>query len=149
MITIRNATYKDAPSIKSLLAGLGYRATNSKLIMMLETTFTGKEHEVLVAIKANDIIGFIAVHYVPQLGVDGDLALVSYLAVDEDIRREGIGRALEGEVVERAMKRFCDRVELHCSIGRTDADRFYKKLGYDEYPTYFCKRLVANDRERL
>lgn len=141
-MTIREATYKDAPQIRVLLKELGYEATVSKLIMMIETLFNGKEHELLVAVSGGDVVGFLSAHYVPQLGLDGDLVLVSYFAVDESARRTGVGKALEEQLVVRARKRFCNRIELHCSVKREVANRFYRELGYTEFPTYFSKKLV-------
>lgn len=141
-MTIREATFKDAPQIRLLLKELGYEATVSKLIMMIETLFSGKENELLVAVSGNDVLGFVSAHYVPQLGVDGDLLLVSYFAVDESARRSGVGKALEEQLVLLAKKRFCNRIELHCSVKREAAHRFYKELGYSEHPTYFSKKLV-------
>lgn len=141
-MTIRNATYRDAPSIRLLLLALGYEATTSKLILMVQTTFIDKANELLVAVSGGYVVGFVAVHYLPQLGVDGDLALISYLVVDQDMQGKGIGKDLELEVTDRAKRRFCNRIELHCSVGREAAHGFYKEMGYVEYPTYFCKRLV-------
>ncbi len=45
---IRNATYKDAPTIKELLDDLGYKTTISLLINQLENCFAGKDHQVIV-----------------------------------------------------------------------------------------------------
>lgn len=139
---IRNATYRDAPTIRVLLGNLGYQATVSKLINLIQTEFAHQSHELLVALSGAEVVGFVALHYVPQLGTAGDLALVSYLVVDVEYQGKGIGRALEEAVVTRSTARQCDRIELHCSLKRDKAHQFYKKQGYVEYPTYFSKRLA-------
>jgi GNAT superfamily N-acetyltransferase len=141
-MNIRNATYNDAPSIRQLLSSLSYQATVSKLILMIETTFSEKDHQLLVAASGYDAHGFVALHFVPQLGVDGDLVLVSYFLVEENAHRKGIGKKLEEEIVALAKKRFCNRIDLHCSLHHEAANLFYKDWGYIEYPTYFCKPLI-------
>jgi len=141
-MNIRNATYRDAPSIKLLLATLGYKTTTILLIPQLEKLFDGKDNQVWVYEVDKEVRGFIAVHFLPQLGFDGELVTISYLAVDETHQGQGIGKALEEYVAAAAWKRKCDRIQVHCSDWRTKANRFYQKQGYREYPKYYSKRLV-------
>lgn len=139
---IRNATYKDAPAIRSLLESLGYQTTMSLLVDQLETQFGNGDHQVIVYELQKEVVGFVAVHFVRQLGVKADLALISYLAVDPEHRRKGIGRALEEYATKLAWNRRCDRIQLHCAEWRADARRFYKKQGYQDHPDYFSKQVV-------
>jgi N-acetylglutamate synthase-like GNAT family acetyltransferase len=139
---IRNATYRDAPAIRSLLETLGYTAKLSMLVDQLETLFGKGDHQSFVYELQKEVVGFIAIHYIPQLAFDGELVFISYLAVDEDVRDQGIGKALEQYVTDQARKRKCDRIQVHCLEWRAREDQFYKQLDYQEYSKYYIKRLV-------
>jgi GNAT superfamily N-acetyltransferase len=141
-MNIRNATYRDAPAIRLLLDSLGYKTTISMLIGQLEKLSGSKDHHVFVYEQNKEIAGFIAVHFLPQLGFDGELAIITYLAVDAGQQRKGIGKQLEAYASQMAWQRKCDRIQLHCADWRTPAHDFYQKQGYREYPKYYTKRLV-------
>ena len=141
-MNIRNATYKDSPAIRLLLEALGYTTSMSLLINQLETLFDKNDHHVFVYELNKEVVGFISIDYMPQLAFDGELVLITYLSVDETVRDHGIGKALEQYVVEQALKRKCDRIQVHCSDWRVPAHKFYEQQGYQEYPKYFTKRLV-------
>jgi len=144
-MNIRNATYRDAPAIRLLLEILGYKTSLSLLVNQLEILFGQNDHQVFVYELNKDVVAFIAIHYMPQLGFDGGLAFISYLSVDETIADQGIGKALEQYVTQQALKRKCDRIQVHCMDWRTPAHQFYEQQGYIEYPLYFTKRLVYGE----
>jgi GNAT superfamily N-acetyltransferase len=87
------------------------------------------------------VIGFLSLHYIPQIGVEGSFARISYLCVDENAQSKGVGTELECAACRLATARECDRIELHCHSRRTDAPRFYARRGYTESPKYFVKKL--------
>jgi GNAT superfamily N-acetyltransferase len=141
-MNIRNATYIDAPAIKLLLEALGYKASMSLLVDQLETMFGTGDHQLFVYELRKEVVGFISVHFMPQLAIDGGLALITYLSVDVALRDHGIGQTLEEYVCERARLRKCERIQVHCADWRVPAHRFYEQQGYQEYPKYFSKRLI-------
>jgi GNAT superfamily N-acetyltransferase len=145
IMNIRTATYRDAPAIRTLLDVLGYKTTISHLIGQLERLAGQKDHEVWVYELDKEVVGFIAIHFLPQLGFDGDMVVISYLSVDETVQGQGIGSALEEYIVTRAKERKCDRIQLHCSDWRAKAHQFYEQQGYREYPRYYSKRLVYGE----
>lgn len=139
---IRDATYKDAPEIKLLLEALGYIGNVSLIIHQLDLLFGHKDHQIFVYEMNKEVVGFISVHFLPQLAFDGELVLISFLSVDETVRDHGIGKALEQHVVTVARKRKCDRIQVHCLERRTREHGFFAQLGYEEYPKYFSKQLI-------
>lgn len=139
---IRNATYKDAPAIKSLLEALGYTTRMSILVNQLEMMFGKNDHEVFVYELQKEVVGFVSVHFMPQLAFDGGLVFISYLSVDESVKGHGVEKALEEQVVKEARLRKCDRIQVHCMDWRVPARLFYVQQGYQEYPQYFTKRLI-------
>ncbi len=142
MLKIRNATYHDAPFIKGLLAVLGYQTNLSLLVDQLERLFGSQNDHCYVCDINKEVVGFVTVHYLPQLAFDGGVAIISYLSVDESIKGIDIATALEKHVTEQARIKRCEQVQVHCMDWRTHAHQFYIKQGYQEYPKYFIKRLV-------
>lgn len=142
---IRTATYKDAPAIKLLLEALGYTTRMSILVNQLETMFGKNDDEVLVYELNKEIVGFVSVHFMPQLAFDGGLVLISYLSVDELVKGQGVEKALEEYIVKEARLRKCDRIQVHCMDWRVPAHLFYLQQGYQEYPKFFSKRLAYGE----
>lgn len=140
-MNIRNATYHDAPAIKTLLEALGYKTRHSILVNQLENMFNNEHHQVLVYEIRKDIAGFVSVHFMPQLAFDGGLVFISYLSVDEGFKDFDVARKLEQFVVELARKRKCESIQVHCMDWRTPAHQFYIQQGYQEYPKFFTKRF--------
>jgi len=132
----------DASAIKLLLDALGYKTKISLLVNQIETLFGKDDHEVFVYELQKDVLGFISMHYIPQLAFEGELALITYLSVEDTWKELGVGKALEEFVVKQAIKRKCDQIQVHCLDWRTPAHKFYEQQGYQEYPKYFTKKLV-------
>ena len=139
---IRTATYHDAPAIKLLLEALGYTTRMSILVNQLETMFGNNDHQVFVYEVKKEVVGFVSVHFAPQLAFDGGLVFISYLSADESVKGQGIEKALEEYVAKEARLRKCDRIQVHSQDWQNSLHRFYGKHGYTEYPKYFSKRLM-------
>ena len=139
---IRNATYKDAPAIRTLLEALGYKTSISMLVDQLEILFNRDGHEVFVCEFRKEVIGFVSVHYLPQLAFDGGLMIISYLSADEDSKDVNVAKELETYITNLARSKKCERIQVHCLDWRTPAHQFYLQQGYQEYPKYFTKRLI-------
>jgi len=142
---LRTAKVEDYKQISLLLTQLDYPDTEHFLKEKIEILLTEPNEELLVFEEDKNIIAFISVHFMPQLAVKGDFARISYFAVDKTIRSRGIGRKLEEYCNDLALKRNCDRVEVHCHSRRTDAHRFYIRQGFTEAPKYFVKMLSQSE----
>lgn len=142
---IRNANYHDAPTIKTLLETLGYKTTCSIIVNQLEIMFGRDDHHVFVYEIEKEVVGFVSVHYLPELAIDGCLAVITYLSVDETVKDAGIAQALERYVTEQAKSKKCERIQVHCLDWRTPTHHFYMQQGYSEYPKYFTKKLFHSE----
>jgi len=69
-MNIRNATYHDAPAIKQLLEELGYISRLSILVNQIEMMFNTDDHQIFVYELKKEVVGFVSVHYLPQLAFD-------------------------------------------------------------------------------
>jgi len=141
IMPIRKATASDAQPVKYLLEQLGYHLPPESVKQKLAQMVGDPDNQVFVYETDELIQAFITLHFVPQLGLAGDLAVIGYFAVDEKERSQHIGRELEEYVTRLAAKRNCDRIQVHCNLKRQDAHRFYIRQGYHETRKYFTKQL--------
>lgn len=138
---IRGAVTGDWKSISVLLNQLGYPDTERFIKDKLEKMLAHPDEEILVYERDGVVAAFVSLHYIPQIGFAGDIARISYFAVDEPVRSKGIGKEIEEYCIEVARRRGCDRIEVHCHARRVDAHRFYERQGYQESPKYFVKEI--------
>jgi GNAT superfamily N-acetyltransferase len=138
---IRKATVSDSTRIVDLLNQLGYPGTEQFITKKILQLTGDPDEELLVAAEDGEVLGFISIHFVPQIALPGAFARISYLCVDEKARGRGIGRQLESYCENLARNRNCDRIELHCNYRRKRAHRFYYRQGYEESPKYLMKKL--------
>lgn len=78
-------------------------------------------------------------------GYEGHRGWVNYLAVDPDLQRGGLGRALMAEVEERLRALGCPKINLQVRRDNSAAAAFYESLGYSEDAAIsFGKRLEVD-----
>jgi GNAT superfamily N-acetyltransferase len=142
MPRVRDACPGDAAAIARLLDELGYPADSERIERRLQLHLRHDDASLLVAeADGGGVLGFIALHFIPQLPLEGDFCRISYLCVDPAARSQGIGALLERAAEQRARMRGCDRLELHCDTRRQAAHRFYARQGYEDAPKYFRRSL--------
>ncbi|WP_312099527.1 GNAT family N-acetyltransferase [Niallia sp.] len=142
---IRKAKVEDWEQISLLLNQLDYPDTRTFIKEKIDTLLRNPNEELLVFEEKQSVIALISIHFIAQLAVKGDFARISYLAVDKNIRSKGIGRKIEEYCTDLAIKRNCDRIEVHCHSRRIDAHRFYMRQGFTESPKYFIKMLSPTE----
>ncbi len=140
---IRDVQPDDAIAIEALLTSLGYPGTSSFIADKLQQQLAHPDAKLLVAVEDSQVLGFVSLHFIPQIALPGDFCRISYFCVAEAARSSGIGQALELEIVNQAKARGCDRIEVHCHSRREKAHRFYARQGYLESPKYLVKSLLA------
>ena len=137
-MSIRIATLDDTPKIKELLEQLEYPTANDALEKRIDQLLNHSDHHLIVY---GDVEALMSIHFVPQLALPGDFAIISYFAVDEKVRSKGIGKKMEEYCVKLATDNGCERIQVKCNIRRTEAHRFYERQGYQESRKYFSKIL--------
>ena len=140
-VSIREAIVQDTEIIALLLSQMGYPQIFDILEKKIEQLIEDKNEVFLVAEINQQVCAFIAMHFVPQLAVEGDYARVSYFCVDEKYRSLKIGKTLLNHVENIARDRKCDRVELRSADYRKVAHRFYLTNGYIDSPKFFIKKF--------
>ncbi|MBB5439465.1 GNAT superfamily N-acetyltransferase [Pedobacter sp. AK017] len=143
-MAIRKAKVEDAVMIKNLLEQLDYPTAGTFVADKLAKMLSHTDHELLVYELNNKVVAFISIHFIPQIALAGDFAMISYFAVDATVRSKGIGKTMEAYAEVLARSRNCDRMQLHSSARRVAAHKFYERQGYQESPKYFSKKLYYN-----
>lgn len=141
MQNIRPVKIEDAPSIIKLLEQLDYPDTELFIHEKLDVLINHPDESFFVYELEGEVVAFMSLHYIPQIALRGDFARISYFAVDGESRNSGIGKTMEEYCTQLAVRRGCDRIELHSHTRRERAHKFYYRQGYEESPKYLMKRL--------
>lgn len=141
-MNIRPAEPQDSFALSALLAELGYPDNEHFIERRLQQLIDHPDEQLLIAEQQNSVLGFLSLHFIPQLALAGDFARISYFCVADGERSKGAGRQLLAAAEALASERGCDRMELHCHERRTKAHGFYAREQYRESPKYLLKILT-------
>ena len=138
---IRKARVADADALTDLLTQLGYPGTQEFVREKIVALNHHPDAELMIAAEDNAVLGFISIHFIPQIALVGDFARISYLCVDEGARGRGIGGLLLSYAERLAAERNCDRIEVHSHYRRARAHEFYERRSFEESPRYLIKMV--------
>lgn len=136
--TIRPFAATDSEAIVNLI--VEYRAEDhgrsvdrSVIAATLRGFASSAQDRIFVAEIAGDVVGYIAIHWVPFPMIQGWEAYISDLIVSQSVRGAGIGRRLLESVESEARGRGCSRLMLNNSKTTQSFVRgFYPKHGFRE-----------------
>lgn len=136
-VSIRPATVADVGAVVALLADddLGAaRETPDDLEPYLRT-FELVERDpaqlLVVADQGGEVVGTLQLSLIPGLSRRGATrALIEAVRVASSQRGNGLGRRLIQWAIEEAKRRGAVMVQLTSDASRTDAHRFYERLGF-------------------
>jgi len=140
-MSIRQAGINDWKEISALLHQLEYPGSEHFLEEKIRQMTEDPRERLLVYEKEGHILGFVSLHFIPQIALEGDFARISYFAVDAMARSGGIGRQMEEYCTRLAREKGCHLIEVHCHTRRARAHAFYFRQGYEDSPKYLIKRL--------
>ena len=90
-------------------------------------------HNIYIAEKGNEVVGYVSVHWVFYAILPGPEGYISELFVSEAERGQGVGNLLLEEVKKQAKIRGCSRLMLVNNRNRLSYEKeFYKKNGFIE-----------------
>ncbi len=136
-LQIRKATAADVPAIVAMLADdpLGaQRETPDDLSPYLagfaRVTADPNQH-LVVAVREGRVIGTLHLTIVPGLSRRGSTrSLIEAVRIHADARGDGLGTQLIEWAVEESRRQGARLVQLTSDASRTDAHRFYERLGF-------------------
>jgi GNAT superfamily N-acetyltransferase len=136
-VIIREAVRDDLPAIIGLLADdvLGKARDYAVVDDAYERAFAAIEADprnlLAVADHDGEVVGCMQITYIPGLGRHGaERSLIEAVRVRSDRRGRGIGSELTTWAIDQARSRRCGLVQLTSDKTRTDAHRFYARLGF-------------------
>ncbi len=139
---IREASTDDYMAIQQICEkDLGY--TCDPELVMIRLSNRDKEREcIFVAVRDNTVTGFIHVEKYEVL-YHQTMANVLGIAVSEEYRHQGLGRALLSAAEEWAKDKGISEMRLNSGAIRKEAHRFYRNSGYtdEKEQIRFIKRL--------
>lgn len=142
-IVIRDLVQNDLSQLSSLYKQ--FRDEESDVVKMEEEFLKITEenkHIILVAEMNHKIIGSVMGVICRELYGDcRPFMVIENMIVDNDLRRSGLGQKLMFELEKRAIKNNCVQMILVTEAGRTDACRFYEKLGFQKGNKGYKKKL--------
>ena len=121
MQIFRNMTEQDVIPVAELEKKVFYDAWTSTGIY---ETFCQDQAFVTVAENDGEIVGYCIIYYVM------DEAEIARIAVDEKVRRQGVGRGLLDFVCECCKVKHVQRLLLDVRESNESARRFYEQYGF-------------------
>ncbi|MGZ9932060.1 N-acetyltransferase family protein [Streptomyces sp. NC-S4] len=136
-LTIRPATEADVPAIVAMLADDPLGAARESpddlapyLAALKRLTDDPNQH-LVVAVRAGRVVGTLQLTIVPGLSRKGATrSIIEGVRVHADERGGGLGTRFIEWAVEKSRAENCALVQLTSDVTRTDAHRFYERLGF-------------------
>lgn len=136
-LTIRPATLDDVPAIVAMLADdpLGaQRESPNDLVPYTEAFLrmaADPNQHLVVAVRQDRVIGTLQLAILHGLSRQGaSRSIIEAVRIHADERGSGLGTQFITWAVEESRRRGCQLVQLTSDATRTDAHRFYERLGF-------------------
>jgi PhnO protein len=142
-IKIRNASLKDAEVIFLFISHLEEMSFNLEdFKVRYAENIDNPDILYLVGVNENDKpLGFLSCHGQSLLHHEGMVFEIQEMYVAKNSRDQGIGKALYAALEERLKALDCQSLEVTTNAKRTDARKFYLKLGFEQNHVKFVKEL--------
>ena len=147
-LNVRRATADDITAIVAMLADDALGATRESPDDLTPYAAAFREIDgdprqyLAIAEQEGEIVGTLQLTFIPGLSHKGmTRALIEAVRVSSAARGGGIGSRLIEWAVEEARTRGCGMVQLTTNATRTDAHRFYAKLGFEPTHVGFKRKL--------
>lgn len=140
---IRETELSDFERVIGLLRQLwpDKELNRNSLLKIFSTCIRSPDNIYLCAEIDGNVIGFCSLVVRGNLRVEGLVAHIDELIIDEPHRRMGFGAELLEAASAAAKKKGCKIVELDSAFYRQDAHKFYSKKGFEKKAYLFSKDL--------
>ena len=137
-LEIRAADADDVPAIVAMLADdpLGARRESpddlSPYLDALERLRRDPNQHLVVAVRDGRVVGTLQLTVIPGLSRRGATrSVIEAVRIHADERGSGLGTELIEWAVAESRRQDCRLVQLTSDVSRTDAHRFYERLGFE------------------
>ncbi|MXM65656.1 GNAT family N-acetyltransferase [Streptomyces sp. HUCO-GS316] len=136
-LEIRPATKDDIPAIVAMLADdpLGAQRESpddlSPYMAALERLSSDPNQHLMAAVREGRVVGTLQLTVIPGLSRRGSTrSIIEGVRIHGDERGSGLGTRLIEWAIEESRRQECQLVQLTSDNARTDAHRFYERLGF-------------------
>jgi GNAT superfamily N-acetyltransferase len=139
-VVLRTATAADLTAVVDLIAadqlgatrdGVRDEADLTAYRAAFESIDADPAHLLIVADQGGEVVGTMQLSFLPGLARRGALrAQIEAVRVAQSQRGSGLGAAMMRWAIDEASRRGCALVQLTSDKARTDAHRFYARLGF-------------------
>ncbi|QES42633.1 GNAT family N-acetyltransferase [Streptomyces venezuelae] len=136
-LEIRPATAADLPAIVGMLADDPLGATRESpddltpYVTAFERLNDDPNQHLVVAEREGRVVGTLQLTIVPGLSRKGATrSIIEGVRVHADERGSGLGTRFIEWAVDESRRQNCQLVQLTSDVTRTDAHRFYERLGF-------------------
>ncbi|MEU1118969.1 MULTISPECIES: GNAT family N-acetyltransferase [unclassified Streptomyces] len=136
-LAIRPATAADLPAIVGMLADdpLGAARESPDDLAPYVTAFellaADPNQHLVVAEREGRVVGTLQLTIIPGLSRKGATrSIIEGVRIHAEERGSGLGTRFIEWAVEESRRRHCQLVQLTSDASRTDAHRFYERLGF-------------------
>ncbi|MCX5398239.1 GNAT family N-acetyltransferase [Streptomyces sp. NBC_00102] len=136
-LLIRPATFADVPAIVSMLANdpLGAQRESPDDLSPYEKAYRRLADDanqyLMVAVRGDQVVGTAQLTIIPGLSRRGATrSVIEGVRVHSEERGNGLGTRLIQWAVDESRRQECQLVQLTSDATRTDAHRFYERLGF-------------------
>jgi GNAT superfamily N-acetyltransferase len=137
-LEIRPAVAADVPAIVAMLADdpLGAQRESpddlAPYLTALERLVADPNQHLVVAVREDRVVGTLQLTIIPGLSRRGSTrSIIEGVRVHADERGSGLGTQLIEWAVDESRRQNCRLVQLTSDVTRTDAHRFYERLGFE------------------
>ncbi|MFF9814590.1 GNAT family N-acetyltransferase [Streptomyces sp. NPDC014006] len=137
-LEIRAAVPDDVPAIVAMLADdpLGAQRESpddlAPYLSAFESIAADLNQRLVVAVREGRIVGTLQLTLIPGLSRRGATrSIIEAVRIHADERGSGLGTRLIEWAVEESRRLGCQLVQLTSDKSRTDAHRFYERLGFE------------------
>jgi predicted N-acetyltransferase YhbS len=129
-LSVRSAAAGDSPALERLIGQLGYQVTAAEVAARL-AAMDQQGRLVLVAELGGEVVGCLSTSVMIVLHRPAPVGRISMMVVDAAVRGRGIGARLVRAAEEALVAAGCQLIEDTSNLVRTEAHRFYERLGYE------------------
>ncbi|MEV0929934.1 GNAT family N-acetyltransferase [Streptomyces phaeochromogenes] len=136
-LEIRPAVPDDVPAIVAMLADdpLGAQRESpddlSPYLAALERLSKDPNQHLVVAVREGRVVGTLQLTIIPGLSRKGATrSIIEGVRIHADERGSGLGTRFIEWAIDRSRIEGCQLVQLTSDVSRTDARRFYERIGF-------------------
>ncbi|MEU0911799.1 GNAT family N-acetyltransferase [Streptomyces althioticus] len=136
-LEIRSATTDDVPAIVAMLADdpLGAQRESpddlAPYLTAMERLRADPNQHLVVAVRGEQVVGTLQLTIIPGLSRRGATrSVVEAVRVHADERGGGLGTRMIEWAIDTSRREGCQLVQLTTDNSRSDAHRFYERLGF-------------------